>query len=82
MTSAFSAVLRGSRNAARRGYEYAWDWARAHGMKAEDQLEAFLNTALIGGMDADNWKAPPEIEALYLPPKPLPPNDLDDDIPF
>jgi hypothetical protein len=46
------------------------------------QLEAYLNTALIDGMDADNWKCPPEIEALYPPPGPTPHNDLDAHIPF
>jgi hypothetical protein len=71
----------------RRAYEYARHWARFHrgampDGTAEDQLEGDLNMAII------NWQCPPEIEALYLPPRPAPPSaprsagDLDDDIPF
>jgi len=78
----------------RRAYEYARHWARFHGAAmpdgtAEDQLEGYLNMAMLAAMGDDrDWQCPPEIEALYPPPRPAPPamprsaNDLDDDIPF
>ena len=70
----------------RRGYEYARHWARfQHAAMpngtAEDQLEGYLNQALMEAMDSDKWQCPPEIEALYPPPRPMPASDLDDDIP-
>jgi hypothetical protein len=78
----------------RRAYEYARHWARFHHAAmpdgtAEDQLEGYLNMAMLTAMGDDrDWQCPPEIEALYPPPRPAPPsvprsaNDLDDDIPF
>ena len=61
----------------RRGYEYARHWARfQHAAMpngtAEDQLEGYLNQALMEAMDSDKWQCPPEIEALYPPPRPMP----------
>ena len=71
----------------RRAYEYARHWARFHHAAmpdgtAEDQLEGYLNTAMMRVMDADKWQCPPEIEACNPPPRPAPASDLDGDIPF
>lgn len=54
----------------RRKYEFARAWAAHHADAdpdgtAEDQLEGYLNMALMTHMDETDWKAPPEIEALY-----------------
>lgn len=54
----------------RRAYEFARWWAVQHADAdpdgtAEDQLEGYSNTALMTHMDEMNWKAAPEIEALY-----------------
>lgn len=71
----------------RRAYEYARHWARFHHRAeptatAEDHLEGYLNTAIMTAMHDQNWQCPPEIEALYPPPRPAPASDLDDDTPF
>jgi hypothetical protein len=54
----------------RRNYEFARAWAAFHADAdptgtAEDQLEGYLNMALMTHMDETDWKGPPEIEALY-----------------
>lgn len=54
----------------RRSYEFARAWAMFHaaadpGGTAEDHLEGYLATALAGHIEALDWTAPPEIEALY-----------------
>lgn len=73
----------------RRKYEFARQWAVFHAEAdpegtAEEQLEGYLNMALMHHMGETDWIAPPQIEALY--PKRNPDeksaNDLDDDIPF
>lgn len=68
-------------------YEYARHWANLHAGAmprgtAEDQLEGYLHTALLGGMLDDDWMAPPEILALYPKPEPTEKDDDDDGIPF
>lgn len=54
----------------RRLYEFARTWAAFHadadpGGTAEDQLEGYLNMALLSHMAETDWNAPPQIEALY-----------------
>lgn len=73
----------------RQGYEFARSWALHHADAdpdgtAEDQLEGYLNMALMTHMDETDWKAPPEIEAAYrgLRDYGKPVGDLDDGIPF
>lgn len=72
----------------RRAYEFARYWAEFHAQAdpegtAEDQLEGYLITALWKHMDESDWRAPPEIEALY-PERAASKSadDLDDGIPF
>lgn len=72
----------------RRMYEFARAWASVHSgdaydCTAEDQLEGYLNMALMSHIDDLDWCAPPEIESLY----PVPENAdqeswFEDDIPF
>jgi len=72
----------------RRSYEFARFWAGFHSgdeyaCTPEDQLEGYLEMALLSHMDELDWFAPPEIEALYPASESRSPrNDLDDDIPF
>lgn len=73
----------------RRGYEFAREWAAFHAGAdpagtAEDQLEGYLNMALLSQMQDMDWVAPPEIEALYpqLSHCEKSDYDLDDGIPF
>ena len=71
----------------RRAYDYARHWARLNHRAmpdgtAEDQLEGYLNTAMMKVMADDKWQCPPEIEALCPPPRPAPASDLDDHISF
>lgn len=73
----------------RRMYEYARAWAAFHAGAdpagtAEEQLEGYLNMALLVAMDASGWHPPPDIEALYPPAKADQSvlNDMEDDIPF
>ncbi|MCB9958710.1 MAG: hypothetical protein H6843_08920 [Rhodospirillaceae bacterium] len=73
----------------RRGYEFARSWSALHAPAfpdgtAEDQLEGYLNAALLAHMDDLDWIAPSEIEALYPNQEKgrLERDDLDDDIPF
>lgn len=72
----------------RRGYEYARYWAEYHSEAdpegaAEDQLEGYLNMALLNAMHDRGWNAPPEIEALYPDTKPDNNHlDMDDGLPF
>lgn len=70
----------------RRAYEFARHWAHAHAKAfpagtAEDQLEGYLNMAMLSAMQNSDWRAPPEIDALYPPPKEGK-TDMDDGIPF
>lgn len=73
----------------RRGYEFARWWAMHHADAdpegtAEDQLEGYLNMALMAHMDEMDWKEPPEIEADYrgLRTYGESEDDLDDGVPF
>jgi hypothetical protein len=73
----------------RRGYEFARAWAASHAEAnpagtAEDQLEGYLNMALMTHMDETDWNAPPEIEALYprLSECKKSSEDPDDEVPF
>lgn len=73
----------------RRCYEFARAWAGFHAPAfpagtAEDQLEGYLISALLEHMAALDWKAPPEIDALYPQDRrdTGPKNDIDDGIPF
>lgn len=73
----------------RRSYEFARSWAAFHAdadplATAEDQLEGYLNMALISHMVETDWNAPPRIEALYrgLNDYGNSESDLDDGIPF
>jgi hypothetical protein len=73
----------------RRDYEFARAWAAFHAEAdpagtAEDQLEGYLNMALMTHMDETDWNAPPEIEALYprLSECKKSKEDPDDEIPF
>jgi hypothetical protein len=72
----------------RRDYEFARQWAEFHAAAfpsgtAEDQLEGYLNMALLSHVADMKWIAPPEIEALYPKRKSeVPPSDDDDRIPF
>lgn len=70
----------------RRAYEFARHWAFEHAEAfpsgtAEDQIEGYLNMAMISAIQDADWQAPPEIEALYPPPKEGK-SDMDDGIPF
>lgn len=54
----------------RRDYEFARQWAAMHAEAdpsgtAEDQLEGYLNMALLSHIADADWSAPPEIGALY-----------------
>lgn len=73
----------------RRYYEFARAWAAFHAEAfptgtAEDQLEGYLNMALMSHMQDMDWDAPPEIEALYprLRECKKSGDDPDDGIPF
>ncbi len=73
----------------RKDYEFARSWAEFHARAdpygtAEDQLEGYLNMALLEAKARANWRAPPEIKALYLPVnrRSSAANDMDDGIPF
>ncbi|WP_011583111.1 MULTISPECIES: hypothetical protein [Chelativorans] len=73
----------------RRKYEFARSWALHHADAdpdgtAEDQLEGYLNMALMEHMDEMDWRGSPEIEAYYrgLPNYGKPVGDSDDEIPF
>lgn len=72
----------------RRGYEFASAWAALLADAdpdgtAEDQLEGYLNMALITHMDETAWNGPPEIEALYRGlNEDETGNDMDDGLPF
>jgi len=73
----------------RRSYEFARSWALHHADAdpdgtAEDQLEGYLNTALLSHMDETDWNAPPRIQAYYrgLSDYEKSDHDLDDGIPF
>jgi len=55
----------------RRFYEFARHWSVFHADAdpegtAEDQLEGYLAMALLEHMSKTGWKAPEEIENLYL----------------
>lgn len=73
----------------RRAYEFARWWAAFHAdadpdITAEDEIEGYANTALRTHMAETDWKAPPEIEALYRGSSDYekPGGDMDDGIPF
>ena len=73
----------------RRSYEFARQWAAAahsgdhYTYTAEDQLESYLDMALLSHMDEMDWFAPPLIAALYPQhDEGNAENDFDDDIPF
>ena len=73
----------------RRSYEFARSWAAFHADAdpdgtAEDQLEGYLNMALLSHMDETDWSAPPCIQAYYrgLREDEKSVHDLDDGIPF
>lgn len=73
----------------RRDYEFARQWAAYHAKAfpqgtAEDQLEGYLNAALLSHVQELNWRAPQEIESLYPTPtiSMSAVDDLDDGIPF
>jgi hypothetical protein len=73
----------------RRSYEFARAWAAFHAEAdpagtAEDQLEGYLNMALMSHMQDMDWVASPEVEALYprLSDREKSGDDLDDGIPF
>ena len=70
----------------RRDYEFCRHWAHFHAKAdpagtAEDQLEGYLNMALMGAIEESDWSAPAEIEALYPEAKKAP-DDMGDGIPF
>ena len=71
----------------RRDYEFARQWAAFHAGAspsgtAEDQLEGYLNMALMEHIRDMGWTPPPEIEALFPEPEPVGPDDMNDGIPF
>lgn len=73
----------------RKDYEFARFWAEFHERAdpngtAEDHLEGYLNMALLGSRERANWRAPPEIEALYpsVGKAFRGTDDMDDGIPF
>lgn len=65
-------------------YAFARSWAEYHATgTVEDQLEGYLNMALLRHMDDLDWHAPPEIAALYARPGADDGKHEDDDgIPF
>lgn len=70
----------------RRSYEFARAWASVHASEvydctAEDQLEGYLNMALLSHMGDLDWRAAPEIEALF-PEIAEQVSGFDDGIPF
>jgi hypothetical protein len=70
----------------RRAFEFARHWAFFHAKAdpagtAEEHLEGYLDRAMLSAMEDSGWQAPPEIEALYPPPKEGK-SDMDDGIPF
>jgi len=73
----------------RKDYEFARSWAVFHARAdpqgtAEDHLEGYLNMALQEAREYANWRAPPEINALYpaVDRRFEGKADMDDGIPF
>jgi hypothetical protein len=73
----------------RRDYEFARSWAAFHSEAdpsgtAEEQLEGYLNMALLSHMQDMGWIAPKQIEELYSRSEyyEKPDHDVDDGIPL